>query len=664
MTSTPLFLGIDTGGTYTDGVLLKPDSGKVIKTVKVLTTHQNLEICIKDVFEKLVPDDPTCISLVSLSTTLATNIIAEGKHRPVALLLLGYDPGLVKEFNFHQQFGTNQYFFINGRHNLDGIEQEALDTTRVKSIVESVKGSVEAFAVSSFAGSRNPDHEERVGNIITGLCDLPVVQAHHLSSDLDSIRRATTASLNAALLSSAHEFMNAVQRMLSEYGVRCPVMIVRGDGSIVKAEYARKRPVEIVHSGPATSAIGGQFLSKRDTALVVDIGGTTTDIALVAGGKVQVLDNAATVGPYRTCVRTVRVRSFGLGGDSLIRFDYNRKLTIGPERVIPISHFAVLFPQIRQDLIDWLSQKDQLRYSDDAGYLVLRHEPLTPFTSERTQKALELLRQGPQRLSNLLKKVGAVSPVQINLDDMLAQEVVDMVGLTPTDLLHVTGEFTPWDVEVATLLSSAAASIWNESPTQFASRVKGLVTDRIVAEIVQFISGKTLSEPSYNFRSGDLDRWLYDESFSPRDTYLGCRIFLRVPLVGIGAPAQALLPPVAEALGTEIVLPEHYPVANAIGTVVGNVIVRHEGAVTPMLEGSAVMGYFSRVANQVERFASYEEALANTHQKLSELVMNEARQAGAGEPFVECDEKEVLPGMIVNLSAWAAGKPSQHNNHH
>ena len=658
MPATSLYLGIDTGGTFTDGVLLRPDNREVIKTVKVLTTHHDLKICIRDVLQKLIPEDPSAIMLVSLSTTLATNAIAEGKRKPVALLLLGYDPGLVKEFNFHHQFGTDHYFFNQGRHNLNGFEEAPLDEAQISEVVETVKKSVEAFAVSSFAGPRNPAHEERASEIIASLTDLPVVQAHHLSSELDSIRRATTTSLNASLLSSAHEFISAVQAMLVEFGVRCPVMIVRGDGSIVKADFARKRPVEIIHSGPATSAIGGQFLSKAETALVVDIGGTTTDIALVEKGKVQVLENAATVGPYRTCVRTIKVRSFGLGGDSLIRFDHWRNLSVGPERVIPIAHFVTLYPETRRELMEWLQQKKDVHYSQDAEFLILRHEPLNPFPSEMTQKALGLLRQGPQLLATLLKKVEAVSPIQINLDDLLAQEVVDRAGLTPTDLLHVTGEYSPWDREVALLLTEAAARNWEESVEQFVLRVKKVITGRIVAETLQFLSGRTLSAPSYIFKDGSLDRWLYEESLTPQDPYLGCQIFLQVPLVGIGAPARAFLPDVAKALKTEIILPEHYEVANAVGTVVGNVIVRHDGTVSPEVDGSTIKGYFSRVANQQEHFAGFQDALAHARMKLTELVVEEACQAGADALVVECEEREVLPGMIVHLSAWAAGKPA------
>ena len=116
-----LFLGIDTGGTFTDGVLLDPATRKVIKTSKVLTTHSDLSLCISRTLEKLAVDVSAKISLVSLSTTLATNAIAEGKRKPVALLLLGYDADLVRLYDFHHQFGTRHYFFIQGKHGLDGM---------------------------------------------------------------------------------------------------------------------------------------------------------------------------------------------------------------------------------------------------------------------------------------------------------------------------------------------------------------------------------------------------------------------------------------------------------------------------------------------------------------------------------------------------------------
>ena len=189
------------------------------------------------------------------------------------------------------------------------------------------------------------------------ITDAPVVLANHLSNEFDSIRRATTASLNASLLSNTQEFLNAILSKLNKFKIFCPVMILRGDGSIVKAEYARRRPVEIIHSGPATSAIGGQFLSGLDSALVIDIGGTTTDIALIEKGRAAVDKNAAVVGSFRTCVSTIKVRSFGLGGDSLIRFDGSRDITIGPERVVPLCRMSLAFPKIKEELREWFNLK-------------------------------------------------------------------------------------------------------------------------------------------------------------------------------------------------------------------------------------------------------------------------------------------------------------------
>lgn len=653
-----LFLGIDTGGTFTDGVLLDPATRKVIKKSKVLTTHSNLTICISEILENLVADNPARINLVSLSTTLATNAIAEGKCKPVALLLLGYDPELVHKFNFHHQFGTPHYFFIQGKYGLDGIEQIPLDETQIIKIVKEIKEEVNAFAISSYAGSRNAAHEERAGEIIASMTDTPIVEAHHLSSELDSIRRATTASINASLLSNTQEFLSAVQGMLEKKAIRCPVMIVRGDGSIVKAEYARKRPVEIIHSGPATSAIGGQFLAGIDTALVIDIGGTTTDIALVENGKIQIDTSAATVGSFRTCVKTIKVRSFGLGGDSLIRFDRSQNVTVGPERVLPFSHLCTEYPEFKLEIIEWLKKKKEILYYDRLECWVLLREPAHPFKDLRMQKAIQLLKQGPWLLPKLLKEVGAVSPVQVNVEELVNHEVIMRAGLTPTDLLHVTGEFSPWDADTARLIIQTIAKNWRIGSEAFIQRIRDIMTHRIAAEVIQFLSGKTLSDSTlFNTRSNDLDRWLFEESLKPVDRNLGCQIMLKHPIVGIGAPAKAFLPAVALAFGAQIIFPDYYEVANAVGTVVGNIMIHKEGEVSPVVEGTVVTGYFARASNMQRKFETFEEALTFVRKQLVDLVAAEALNAGAREPQIEVVDNVVLPGLIVKLSAWAIDKP-------
>jgi len=653
--SSSVYLGIDTGGTFTDGVLFDPHSQTVLKSMKVLTTHHDLKICISQIVEQLVPEDPSLISFVSLSTTLATNAIAEGKRKTVALLLLGYDPKLVHQFEFQQQFGTNHYFFIQGRHDLNGIEQIPLDQAEIKRITSKIQQKVDAFAVSSYAGPANSSHEKRAAEIISAITPLPIVQAHHLSSELDSIRRATTASLNASLLSNLQDLLDAVQEMLARRGVKCPLMMVRGDGSIVKDSFARQRPVEMIHSGPATSAIGGQYLSGADLALVIDIGGTTTDITLVDRGKVQIQEDAATVGSYRTCVKTIKARSFGLGGDSLVAFNHWQNLSVGPERVVPISRLCNQYAEIKQDLFDRLKQKHKINYSDELEYWILRREPIRPVEDKQVGAIIDLLRHKPQHLWDLKKRVGPIAPILIR--ELIDLEIIDRAGLTPTDLLHVTGEFSPWDREAAELVTEIAARNWGENNTAFIQRVRKAITHRIVAEIIQFLSKKSLSESGFGRYDHRLDRWLYEESLNRQDPYLGCSIFLKMPIVGVGAAAKAFLPPVADAMKTVIIFPENYEVANAVGAVVGNVIARQEGEVFPCVEGAAITGYFARVVNRQVKFSRYEEALSFARETLTQHVTEEVKTAGAETAMVECMEKKIWEGM-VHLSAWAIGKPS------
>ena len=193
--SRKLVMGIDTGGTYTDGVLLDYRTREVITSCKSLTTRHDYAIGIGRVIEGIEIENPSEIKMVSISTTLATNSIAEGKGARVALILIGYDSGLAASFKLEQRFGTTQFQYFRGGHDLFGQEREPLDLDGVLGYVASVKDSVDALAVSSYFSPLNPEHEERVFVALSRICDLPVVLGHQLSTRLGSIERATTAAL-------------------------------------------------------------------------------------------------------------------------------------------------------------------------------------------------------------------------------------------------------------------------------------------------------------------------------------------------------------------------------------------------------------------------------------------------------------------------------------
>ena len=167
---------------------------------------------------------------------------------------------------------------------------------------------------------RNPEHERRLRKLVNSLTDKPVTCGHELASQLDAPRRALTVALNASLIPYIDELIRAIQTILGEYRISAPLMMVKGDGSLISAELALSRPVETILSGPAASVMGATLMHRQDNAIIADMGGTTTDIAIVTQGQPVVSAKATVIGEWRPMIEAVRVFSVGLGGDSEARF--------------------------------------------------------------------------------------------------------------------------------------------------------------------------------------------------------------------------------------------------------------------------------------------------------------------------------------------------------
>lgn len=652
-----MILGIDTGGTYTDGVLLDQETRQVLASTKTLTTHHDLKICILEALDALLPQAEEPLQLVAISTTLATNAIAEGKGRPVGLFLLGYDPELVKRFNFAGRFATPRYAYFEGGHDLYGNEQAPLDLERIVAQAQAWETEVDAFAVSAYFSPFNPAHEEATYNALTEASERPVVLGHQLASRLNSVQRATTATLNASLLSILQEFIRAMRQALDERAVAAPLMVMRGDGALMRGEVAEGRPVETVHSGPAASAIGAHFLAKRERALVVDIGGTTTDIAVVDGGQVQVREEGTAVGPYRTAVRAAHVRSVGLGGDSYLGLDAESRLTVGPTRVVPLSYLAHVEPAVARDLQGLAYRVRQRPTPDHVEYWFLQREPHRPVAGERARQALALLRERPFALPELLQRLELMHQLQFDGRSLVEQGIIGRAALTPTDLLHVRGDFVPWNREVAGIAAELVARLSGQSVPALIEHALTIIAERIVAETVAFLSGQTLKRVPEYLDADDLGAWLFEESLYGRHPYLRSRISLKLPIIGIGAPAGIFLPRVAELLDTELILPEHYRVANAVGAVAGSVMVTREAWILPEMRKLRVAGYVVQTGGHRYRAPSLKQALAYARDTLAAEVVTEAETAGAVAPQVTFTQ--LADGAeSYRLQAQAIGTPA------
>lgn len=656
--SGPLVLGIDTGGTYTDGILLDYHTREVLAFHKSLTTKRDLSIGIEAVIKSIPLKDPSAIKMVSISTTLATNAIAEGKNKHVALLLLGYDPDLIANFNLQHRFTTPHYYYFDGGHDLYGREKQPLDLPAIRTRIGEIKEQVDAIAVSGYFSPLNSEHEHRVHRAIAEVCDLPVVLGHQLSTKLDSVERATTAALNASLLAVLQEFVMAVRQAMQRRRIAAPLMVVRGDGTLMSEEFAARTPVETIHSGPAASAIGGRFLSRLEDALVVDVGGTTTDIALIQEGQVVVAEEGATVNTYKTAVKAANLFSIALGGDSHIRLNREKEVTVGPERVVPLAYLAEQYPKIL-DRLNLLARKSGEHISPDwLEYWFLLREPLNnslPKTP-RHKALIDFLRQGPQPLPEIFNHLGLLHAAQINADDLVRQEIIGKSGLTPTDLLHVEGRFTPWNTKAASLALDAFCRFQLRDPHTLRQKVWSQMTENIVGAIVTFLSGKRL--PPFNLPDDDLGRWFFFNSLYAHHPQLETRLRLYQPIIGIGAPAGIFLKDVAEVLHTDLILPDHHEVANAVGAVAGSVMVTEEILVYPRMskDGFNVIGYYAQVSEGRKPYENVRDALSYARSAVQQRALDAARRAGADNPQVSVkEEKDGLDSY--RIQARAMGNP-------
>ncbi len=634
-----LVLGIDTGGTYTDAVLLEYYSRRVLSSHKSLTTKRDFSIGIEQVIDGIQIEDPSAIRMVSVSTTLATNAIAEGKGKRVALLLIGYDAELISSFKMESRFATPHFYYFPGGHDLYGREKAELDLPGILAQVNKIKDHTDALAISSYFSPLNPEHENRAYNAISRICDLPIVLGHQLSTKLGSVERATTAALNASLLAVLQDFIIAVRRAMERRHIDAPLMVVRGDGTLMSDEFAARTPVETIHSGPAASSIGGRFLSGLTDALVVDVGGTTTDLALIQGGQVAVSAEGASVGEYKTSVQAANLLSIALGGDSHITVTRDHDIAIGPERVLPLAHLAAENPDVSKRLRALARRTWAQATPDWLEYWYLLREPQPGLIETAQEQALcDLLREGPLPVPEILKALKVMHAAQIDSKELMRQEVIGKAGLTPTDLMHIEGTHAVWDTEAATLAMEVFAHNQYQDPVALRAKVWGRITEMAVHAILTFLTGRPLDPPSKPVVDKDLDmgRWLFYNSLYRTHSHLETTFRLREPIIGIGAPAGLFLGPVAKAFHTDLILPSHYEVANAVGAIAGTVMVVEEILVYPKLDkaGLELLGYYVQTGDERYEHEEIESAMRQAYTLSRERALGAALRSGADNPQV------------------------------
>jgi len=325
-----MLLGIDIGGTHTDAVVITADG--VRATAKVETRHDDLVSSLYAVLEKiLAPEIGPAIRKINLSTTLTTNAIVENRLETVGVLAVP-GPGLAPA-NFDYGLGEHFHLFpgsIDHRGNL----RQPLDENAIRHrLADCRKHGVRVYAVVSKFSTRNPEIELQMAAMVADQSDFTTI-GHRISGRLNFPRRLATACYNSAVWRRYNQFADAVSQSLREgYRLSAPLNILKADGGTIDLEHSRSNPVQTILSGPAASVMGIVALSSiTEDAIILDIGGTTTDIAIFADGAPLLERDGVSFGGRPTLVRAIRTHSLGLGGDSEVTLDKEGKLTLGPGR--------------------------------------------------------------------------------------------------------------------------------------------------------------------------------------------------------------------------------------------------------------------------------------------------------------------------------------------
>ena len=615
-------LGIDAGGTYTDAVILRDSDSKILDTGKAVTTYPNLMTGIRNAINELNPEYLKQVKLVSVSTTLSTNTILEKTGYPVGLILVG-------NYTVPRELPADYTIMDNGGHDSNGDELQPLDIAAVEQFAVSFKNKVSAFAVSSYFSTRNPEHEIKIKEVILKLTGHPVVCGHELSQELGAYERAATAVLNAQLIPITYQFIHSIMNEIKERNIDAKVLMLKCDGSVIDIKGAKLRPIETIFSGPAASIMGASHLSGLDTCAVIDVGGTSTDVSIIKNGVPELCEKGAVVGGWQTRVKAIKMESSANGGDSHIWF--KKCIRVGPRRVIPLCFAAVNYPNFKEKL-----EKNPIplrtmlnEHLQPTKFFVSTGATLNNPT-ESEQKLLEAIGDEPVSIHDILNKMNRF-PSPAVLDSLLNQRAIQAIGFTPTDALHVLGEYTEWDVEAAQIGARKLSRFTQMGVIAFCKKVKQQVAKNMAYSLMSFImEGK----------GKDGIKMLLEKE-------VPVQYKVNIPIVLLGGPVKAYYGELKSLIDAEIIVPEQARVGNAVGALVGKGIKRIEITIRPNSMENPDQNFLVFTPAGRKKFEHYRTAMEYSQKVGEELILDSMKDFGLPDNSIKIDtsiEYLVPPG--------------------
>lgn len=555
-------IGIDVGGTNTDGVLYDCVEKKIVVSVKIPTVHSSYAKAIESALRALIGgcgNKSSEVASLNISTTVSTNALLEGKGASSNLILIGFEryPHIVSDVEM--TIKPLSLLKVRGGHTAWGKERYSFDREAVEKFVKKRTG--ELFTVSSLYSPRNPEHETAAQRILLSNGSGHVTCSHELSySKLNSVKRTVTAYLNTSLIPVANRLLDDISTVVKKNKISCPVMFLRSDSTLVPSEWCRKFPIEMIYSGPAASLKGACFIAgecRQSSFIVADIGGTSTDIGRIENGRAVFSEEGAKIGSYRTMIPSLDIMSIALGGDSKIEISKAEEITVGPERSVPLCRASEETGFSAGDVIDCLI-KSSANEGDMTGFLINYgcNDPsgdigdLTGYAKPLPFMGEDPCRAGPEK--------------------WLTKEF----SYTPTDAFNTMGLSDVGDPEIS----------------KAASYVIGRKCRMASIDLARQISVKTNSVLEYSIK----------------DYACRCR---PLPRIYVGTPAKVFVK-LGEKDGIDITVPENFDVAGAAGAAVSSmefscsVFIMHsfsDDSFTAFLPETTVSsGNFQELLNEAE----------------------------------------------------------------
>jgi len=474
-----MLLGLDVGGTFTDAVII--DGHRVVAIAKRRTTKNNLMNGIGEALDAVLEGyDASNIEQVTLSTTVVTNTIVEGKEQPVDLYVVT-GPGR----NVDDIFPVSP-IYLQGYTDHRGIVVEHTPADAVRGIANMVqaRSGTDLAAVSAKFGVRNPQEELSITEELKNTYHT-ISNGSLLSGSLNFPRRTISAYFNSAVTPVFTVFKENVEDALRARNIVAPLHILKADGGSLPIEHMVSRPVETAFTGPAATVLGLSALGVigNQHTVALDIGGTTTDISLWKHGRPLMTKNGVSIREYPSAVRSFAVTSVGIGGESVVRLK-NGNLTVGPERVGPSVALGGVEPTLGDALIvlghanygDFNLASRALQDLADAIQATLQSNNVNTLNNQLTliktssdvarlilQNALETIQRGVDEVITVENKRPIYVVADIVNPDIFVPEHIVVVGGTAPSLGASIGEYMdlpvtiPENAAVANAIGAALA---------------------------------------------------------------------------------------------------------------------------------------------------------------------------------------------------------------